>query len=328
MGSLRDGGLIELAGLDVRSGGGELVTWQGRQALRLDGGLALIPGADLENASVQVWIGSDCPAYPGVAFRIADVANYELAYAVPHASGLWDAIQYDPVFHGSNTWQVYHGPGFQKEALVPIGRWFRFDLSFRGSKATVSVDGQAPLVVTPLARSAVPGLLGLWTYRPAYFAAVRVSSCDDLSGMQAVEQPPAENCVLAWFAEGFGVVECEPHGLLNLNRYLPSSLAPARLSRRFALPEEAVVTLEFGHSDSLLLEIDGAQVYDDELKFAGFADRASRGYVEPGMASVSKALPPGEHVLSTTLGMSEGFGWGLALAATGPGLEWLPVELG
>jgi len=47
-----------------------------------------------------VLIGADEPAYPGIAFRVADVLNFELAYAVPHVSGQWDALQYDPVFHG------------------------------------------------------------------------------------------------------------------------------------------------------------------------------------------------------------------------------------
>jgi len=102
-----------LLDLETRATQAEVVTWQGRKALRLEDGLALIPDQRATDASVGVLIGVDGPAYPGVAFRVADVLNFELAYAVPHVSGQWDALQYDPVFHGSNTWQVYHGQSYK-----------------------------------------------------------------------------------------------------------------------------------------------------------------------------------------------------------------------
>ena len=89
--------------LEIRAAQAEAVTWQGREALRLENGLVLIPGHRATDASIEVLIGTDGPAYPGIAFRAADVLNFELAYAVPHVSGQWDALQYDPVFHGSNT---------------------------------------------------------------------------------------------------------------------------------------------------------------------------------------------------------------------------------
>jgi len=70
-----------------------------------------------------VEIFAEAPCYPGIAFRVKDPGDLELAYVVPHASGQWDAIQYDPVFNGSNTWQVYHGPPYQAAATVPTGEW-------------------------------------------------------------------------------------------------------------------------------------------------------------------------------------------------------------
>ena len=100
----------------------EVVAWQGREALRLSGqgaSLAIIPDLFLSQGRVEVDIGSEGAAYAGIVFRLSDTLNYELAYAQPHTSGKWDAIQYDPVFHGSNTWQLYHGPGAQQVAQVP-----------------------------------------------------------------------------------------------------------------------------------------------------------------------------------------------------------------
>ncbi len=114
---------------ELRARTAEVALWQGREALRLDG-LALIPELRVRDASMEVLVGADGPAFPGIAFRVGDVLNYELAYAVPHASGLWDALQYDPVFHGSNAWQLYYGPAHQQTANVPVREWFRLRIDF------------------------------------------------------------------------------------------------------------------------------------------------------------------------------------------------------
>jgi hypothetical protein len=50
--------------------------------------------------------------------------------------------------------------------------------------------------------------------------------------------------------------------------------------------------------------------------------------VELGMQSLRQELASGEHCLTAVLRVSEGFGWGLALAVHGEGLHWLPAELG
>jgi hypothetical protein len=273
-------------------------------------------------------IGADGPAYPGVMFRVVDMANYELAYAVPHASGQWDALQYDPVFHGSNTWQVYHGPAYQRATQVPTGNWFRLRADFRGQRAAFSVDGQPPLVVENLARPVKEGMIGLWTFRPAYFCDLRISSCDG-SAIAVGEMPStAEGGVDGWFVEGYGVVICEPNGVLNLNRYLPITLEKARLIRRFEMIAEEQVAFEFGFSDVLSLELDGQVVFEGKHTFQGFDDRTSRGYPELGTQSFRQTLAPGAHELVAVLRVTEPFGWGLSFAARAKGLRWLPVEMG
>jgi hypothetical protein len=313
--------------LEIRAAQAEAVTWQGREALRLENGLALIPGHRATDASIEVLIGTDGPAYPGIAFRVADVLNFELAYAVPHVSGQWDALQYDPVFHGSNTWQVYHGPSYQRATQVPTGRWFRLKVDFRGVRAAVAVDGQPPLAVERLAHPTTAGLLGLWTYRPAYFCDLRVSTHDGLDVSQGEMPSAAKGTVEAWFVEGYGVVTCEPNGVVNLNRYLPISLGEVRLIRRFET-QGGAATFEFGFSDALSLELDGQVIFSGENTFKGFENRAARGYAELGIQSLRQDLSPGTHCLAATLRVSEPFGWGLALAAHGEGLRWLPAKLG
>jgi hypothetical protein len=320
--------LVSLDDLEIRAEQAEIVTWQGREALRLENDLALIPDHRIADGSIEVLIGADGPAYPGIAFRVADVLNYELAYAVPHASGLWDALQYDPVFHGSNTWQVYHGPSYQRATQVPTGRWFRLTIDFCGERAAFSVDGQPPLVVEKLAYPTGDGLFGLWTFRSAYFCDLRVSACDGLDASRGETPGISEGVAQDWFVEGYGVVTCEPNGVLNLNRYLPTSLEEVRLTRRFEMAEEGKVTFEFGFSDVLSLELDEEVIFSGEHTFKDFGDRASCGYPELGQQSLRQKLAPGAHRLTAALRVSEPFGWGLSLAARGKGLRWLPVELG
>ncbi len=320
--------LTNLSDLKIQAEQAEVVTWQGREALRLESGLALFPGRRIADGSIEVLIGADGPTYPGVAFRVADVLNYELAYAVPHASGQWDALQYDPVFHGSNTWQVYHGPSYQQAAQVPTGRWFRLKVDFCDDRAAVAVDGQPPLAVEKLAYPTRDGLFGLWTFRPAYFCDLRVSTCDGLDALRGEMPSTAKGVVPAWFVEGYGVVACEPNGVLNLNRYLPASLEEVRLTRHFEMTEAGEITFEFGFSDVLSLELDGQAIFGGEHTFKGFENRITRGYPELGSQSLQQKLAPGAHRLTAALRVSEPFGWGLSLAAHGAGLRWLPVELG
>ena len=321
--------LNSLTGLEIRAEHAEVVTWQGREALRVENGLVLVADSLLADASVEVLVGTDGSAYSGIAFRAADILNYELAYAVPHVSGQWDAIQYDPVFHGSNTWQLYHGPGYQKAAQVPMGEWFRLKMDFSGHRAAVSVNDQDPLVVETLAHAKRAGMLGLWTFQPVYFSQLQVSECTAVEEPPQGESPrvPAE-MVEAWFLDGYGVVECEANGVLNLNRFIPVSLEEVRLIRRFRMEQEGPAIFEFGFSDALSLELDGEEMFHGEIKFAGFADRKARGYAEPGAVRAEHLLPAGEHELAAVLGVSEGFGWGLTMFVAGEGLTWLPAKLG
>ena len=92
--------------------------------------------------------------------------------------------------------------------------------------------------------------------------------------------------------------------------------------------ESGTVKLDFGFSDALSLELDDEVIFTGENTFQGFEDRAARGYVEPGHSSLLRPLEVGTHCLAATLKVSEGFGWGLVLAAQGRGLRWLPAELG
>jgi hypothetical protein len=313
--------------LFLRDGTAEVVEWQGRCGLKLNG-LAVIPAVSLTEGHVEVQIGAEGTAYPGIAFRLADVANYELAYAQPHTSGKWDAIQYDPVFHASNTWQLYHGAAYQKAARVPTGEWFTFSIDFKDQWARIRVGDQDPLVVSRLAQPQSAGLIGLWTFLPAYFCNLRVTTLPDDSLPAAFAHLIDPGNIDAWFVKGYGSIACEPNGILNLNRHLPASLGQVRLSRWIEVSDTDPIELEFGFSDDLTLQIDDQTIFTGQNIFHDVPEWDQRGYVAP-TNRVQHTLAPGRHQLIATLkGTEPYFGWGLIVNLYAEHVKLLPPSLG
>lgn len=310
--------LTDLVRLDIADPSAKTVLWQGRPALRLEGGFALLRDVEAGDALVEIDLGVDSgPAYPGLACRGAGPDSIELLYCQPHTSGQWDALQYDPVFHGSNTWQIFHGPGCQAAANVPAGSWLTLQVELRGGAATALLlgDDAPPLVVPRLAHGKASGRLGVWTFRPAYFAELRLRELAPASGpapRPAPQVPP--DLVTEWRLDGYGTVKVEANGILNLNRYLPMSSGPAVLRREFTVGAEGAVELRFGFSDELRLQVDGAEVFAGAHRFTGFANREGRGYIEPDAHRLSLTLAPGPHTLTAELAVREPFGWGIVLA--------------
>lgn len=288
----------------------ESVAWQGRRALKLNG-LVLLPALNLTEGHLEVQIGAEGAAYPGLAYHVADMANYELAYAQPHTSGLWDAIQYDPVFHGSNTWQLYHGPAYQQPAQVPTNVWFKFAIDFQDQRAAIRVGDQPPLFVARSAHTQLSGPIGLWTYLPAHYCDLRVTSLEHDLPPAAPSPSPDSSNLDAWFVEGFGSIACEPTGILNLNRYFPLALGEVRLTRSIDVLTAGSIALDVGFSDELTLQIDDEVIFTGRNLFQGISNEwATRGYVEPA-TRVQHTLTAGRHRLTAILKASEYFGWGL-----------------
>lgn len=294
-----------------------IVDWRGRKALRLSGqgaSLVILTPLHLAQGRIEVDIGAEGAAYAGVAFHIADTCNYELAYAQPHTSGQWDALQYDPIFHGSNTWQLVYGPNAQAPATVPPQTWFRLSVEFSERQARIRVGEQAPLVVPRLEHVHGSGGVGLWTYLPAHFAALQVwdDAPLDLSGISGAPEAAPAGYVTEWFLEGFGVVACEPSGILNVNRYLPSTVREVRLVRWLEAQSELDLDMYVGYSDELTLEVDEQAVFSGKHVFHSSPRWEERGYVE-ARERVQVALAPGLHRLTATLRMTEPFGFGMVL---------------
>ncbi|MGI6642773.1 MAG: hypothetical protein ACOX3V_01940 [Bacillota bacterium] len=282
---------------------------------------------------IEVDIAADSPCCPGIAFRVANPGDCEMFCSRPHASGEWDALQYDPIFNYSNTWQIYHGEGFQKQAHIPMGKWYTFFVEYSGNRAVGGLVGQEPLAVETLATPWTTGGVGIWTHLPAYFAdlriydlpAERLTGCVPPHGARHSVKPLPSGIICKWLVQGHGVVTCEPNGVLNLNRYFPLSQREVLLTREFCLDKETTVAMSFGLSDDLTLFVDGVALYTTTKAYRPTAGRQGRGYVEIGTCKMTRLLGAGKHRLEVRLRVSEPYGWGLAFSLDAQGLRLLPV---
>lgn len=316
-------GLESLDNLELFASKNDLVNRDGAPTLLLDG-LTLVRNLEMDDAGLEVEILVENDCYPGLVFHAGDQNNFELAYTVPHISGQSDAMQYDPVFRGSNTWQIYNGPTYQQSAVLPKQKWFRLHIDVIDTRAAIQVEDQAPLIVSPLAHGKRKGRMGFWSYKPAFFRNFRIGPprpIDPPIGRQKVPQ----GTVMEWNLEGHGAVFCEPSGILNLTRYIMPSNNPARLVRRFETDRPAEIMLDFGFSDELILSVDKEPAFSGVNQFRGFATPGDRGWIRPDAHQVRRKIDKGEHEVVALLKASEPFGWGLALRLQGTGARWLPA---
>lgn len=89
-------------------------------------------------------------SYPGVFFRVNDKMDYEHFYVRPHkTNGLnADALQYAPAWHNVSCWQLYHGEGYTKAAVIPTDEWVHFRLVVKDDRAVLFIgDMEQPAMV-------------------------------------------------------------------------------------------------------------------------------------------------------------------------------------
>lgn len=146
-------------------GQGKATEYQGRKALYLDGGAAILNNFALRDGVIDVdvlTLGNR--GFFGIQFRLTDDgANGEWVYLRPHKSGYPDALQYTPVLNTGANWQIYNGPGFTGAVDIPKDVWFHLRLEVSGAQSKLYVkDMDKPVLVTNDLKSGVQkGLVAL-----------------------------------------------------------------------------------------------------------------------------------------------------------------------
>jgi hypothetical protein len=314
-----------------------VVDYLGQQALRLKGGGALLEGLDIKNGVIEFDIAvPDLQTFAGAVFRLRGEANYEHFYIRPHQSGNPDANQYQPVFNGVASWQLYHGDGYSTPLTYRHDEWMPVKIVFAGDQADVYIDSDEPVLHIPdLKHGGDGGAIGLSVanFEAVHFANFRYTELAEAYAFPpAPRAAPAKDMISSWqvsdtFAgqELAGVsdltssrlaerswqsLDVEATGITNLARV--QGLGPEG-DTVFAMTtlvadETGIRELELGYSDKAAVYLNGTLIYRGDNTYL------SRDYRYLGTIglfdTVALPLKRGENTLC--IAVTEAFGgWGL-----------------
>jgi len=317
----------------------ERMSYLGEDALKLQGGSALLKDLDIKNGIVEFDIAvSGARGFAGLMFRVQDSANYEHFYIRPHQSGKPDANQYTPVFNKVSAWQLYHGPEYAVPATYRNDEWMHVKVVYADSRADVYIDSDEPVLrVNDLKRDVTGGLIGVnaANFSPAHFANFKFSKLADAYVLPAhfveAQEPPAGR-VMSWLvsepfdleevqelslsgdevrdAERWTVASTEQGGILNLASVAMEIAGKNTRFARLRVKSDRAESklLKIGYSDSARVFVNG------KLSYAGDNTYQSRDYRYLGTIglfdTVVLPLHTGENEI--LIAVTEAFGgWGV-----------------
>jgi hypothetical protein len=179
----------------------EAVQYLGRKATRItvDGedhdGLALLPGTDFQDGTIEADIavktstppGVRYPGFAGIAFRVGqDPSHFEVFYLRPGNSDASDqamrnhSVQYAEApdfgwYRLRREWPAV----YESNAQLALQAWTKMRIEVVGRSAKLYLNGSSKpsLVVDGLKGENLHGAVGLWSFtdEEAYFSNVRIS---------------------------------------------------------------------------------------------------------------------------------------------------------
>ncbi|MGH7576598.1 MAG: hypothetical protein ACREM1_15915 [Longimicrobiales bacterium] len=314
-----------------------LLEYQGRPALYLYNGVAMLRDASLRNGVIEFDIAfSGERGFTGARWRATSPGNYEEFYIRPHQSGNPDANQYTPVFNGQSGWQLYHGEGYGAPVEYPLNRWIHVKVVFWEDQAQVFIDDmiEPALRVPELKHDVASGGLGLSASAPTYFSGFtyrpidappfermagadtvarggvlvdwEVSSPFEESRLEQLEQGGEE-----WLAAlSWQRLRSEATGITNLARLhsIDGQNNTVIALARIRSDRDQIKKLRFGYSDRVRVYVNGQPVYMGDNTFV------SRDYRYLGTIGLFDGiyLPLREGDNEVWFAVTEAFGgWGL-----------------
>ena len=320
----------------------------GRPALRMRSGLAYRRDVAFQDGTIEFDMQLDGRrSFVYLLFRMQGDGEHEEVYFRPHKTRLPDAVQYNPVYGGAGTWQLYHGPGATAAVELPADSWLHVRLAVQGERAALWVgDAREPQMVSRLVREPRPGYLALRSFvppgepagrLPVRFANVVVHPGVVPAGFADLPLPPAapavgavprwklspafvpvDGAVLALPADlpprgSWVTAAAEPSALVVLGRHLTTPPQAKRWATAAAVTirarEAGVRRFDFGYSDEVSVFLNGRLLFSGN---AGYSFNFPRrdGLIELGQGSLYLPLEPGDNDL--VLVVSDVFGgWGL-----------------
>lgn len=180
-------------------GQAKLSEYQGRKALLIDGGAAVVKDFEMRDGVIDVDVATPAVrGFFGFDVRIdAEGKNYEEIYLRQHQSGYPDAMQYTPVLNTGRNWQIFNGPGFTGAVDIPKSVWFHLRLEVTGAQAKLFVkDMEKPALAMDDLKSGVQkGQVAIFTLTgETYFSNFEVKTTSDAPWTRHL--PPTSPTVL------------------------------------------------------------------------------------------------------------------------------------
>ena len=169
-------------------------------AIALIHGIACRPDLQIDDGIIEFELAQSAGGFAGVAFRMQSSADYEIVYFRFGNDGRWVGVQYQPVYQGETTWQLYPGPGYETDLPPRVytrrGGWMPVRLVVAGNRADVYVGDSAKpvLQVRELKRPRARGAIAIWSTgldswkQPT--GAVRVLRVTPLGDLTPSSMPP------------------------------------------------------------------------------------------------------------------------------------------
>ncbi len=313
----------------------ELVEYQGKQALLLHNGRAVLDEVDLRDGVVEFDIAFGAErGFSGAMFRFQRPGDFENVYFRPHQSGKPDASQYTPDINGVSGWQLFHGPQYAAPFKYRFDEWMPVRIEFSGDRAAISIDGQK-LLISDLRRTDASGAIGLRSgFAPAYYSNFRYEAAvpTEFASQEFVAVPAneTEGLVRLWRVSSavpadqrpslqfeslpesleWQQLQVEPEGFVNLAVAKGVDAENRSVFAQFDLQSEAPSTrlMQFGYSDLVRVFLNGTEVYRGSN---GYRSRDFRYLGTIGLFDVVP-LPLQAGKNTVTFVVSESFGgWGV-----------------
>ena len=169
------------------SGDGRFGTHGRDLALSVNRGMLVAPDIVFRDATIEFDVHAGPDAFAGLAFRMQGNADYDIVYLATDSTGRWREAQYQGVYQGETSWQLYPGAGYRGAIAASATHhgWIHVRLVVNGTRARLwAGDGAAPVLDVPvLQRDARAGYVGLWSQggnagraTDAEIAALRIDS--------------------------------------------------------------------------------------------------------------------------------------------------------
>ncbi|RKD94614.1 hypothetical protein [Marinifilum flexuosum] len=299
-------------------------------------GIAYLDGIDFQNGIIECDLYSPShKAYLGIVFRIGSLTNFEYIYFQPHTSGKWDAVQYDPIFNSSATWQLYNGKAYQASANIPTKEWFHVKIEVADDSAKVYLDNNPKSVLSvKLKHESISGGVGVCSYHPAIFTNLKITkhaptnmlfirplpNIEDETYISnwlvsepydnydfAIERPFLNNDLISKWHK----ISVEENYLVNLNRYFTKTETKNTVLAKTILNSEKAQKkiIHFGYSDKIKVYLNSKELFTGDNGFYESGKYDDRGYVLDRHETIELPLEKGENELIIEISEDK-FGWG------------------